>query len=129
MEEIASENSDIKVIVGDDSITVTEDMGLSDDANLKIQGQNVSIKNGKFEIPSNIKDTKLNYSISDEGTGTTSGTTKNDGSLNIVNKIDYNSMIDDMNNQRQPNSTNEDNNGINLIKAPARYGSQKMGNM
>ncbi|MDL2063466.1 MULTISPECIES: hypothetical protein [Lactiplantibacillus] len=97
MKKIAYEDPSITVIEGNDSVTVSENLGTSHDVQLYVQGRKVAVTNGKFSTRVNSSKSTT-FVVSDKGTGTTVETAKNSNHIHIINKISYGKMINAMDN-------------------------------
>lgn len=101
IKQIAQEDSDVHVLISSDKIIVTENLGTSEDTNLKVNNKMVKVDNGHFRFNINTsKPIKLQYSDPniDSKENIIKTSSKN---INLVNQISYSEMIknmDEMNN-------------------------------
>lgn len=134
MKKIARDDHNVTLLITNNQVTISENIGVSDGATLRVQNQEVPIKNGKFTVNTK-KCSTSKYNFSDANVKTDVTVKNNDKTINIVNRIDYGTMIDAMDKMNQTTSSNTSSNLLGMIdntiflraEASARYVGQKSG--
>lgn len=91
MKKIARDDHNVTLLITNNQVTISENIGVSDGATLRVQNQEVPIKNGNFTVNTK-KCSTSKYNFSDANVKTDVTVKNNDKTINIVNRIDYGTM-------------------------------------
>ena len=138
IKKIAHDDGNIDVLTSNDKVTVTENLGTSDNVNLKINNKKVKVNDGHFRTNLN-KAKSFHYQMSDKGIGGKDTVVKTSNKhINLVNRVSYSTMtknMDSMNNINVQDVNEKPNllsklDSIVVLQAQAsskRYKGQKNG--
>ncbi|WP_124974336.1 hypothetical protein [Ligilactobacillus salitolerans] len=120
IKQIAAEDKNVHVTFDNGIIDINEYTEPSADVSLKVNNKSVIVKNGQFKVNHVTANNKTNFVVQDVGTTAENGQSKitSENTLQIVNKIDYGTMINLMDNM---NDTSNDS----LLRSSGTYPGQK----
>lgn len=139
IKKIAYDDSNVNVLVSSDNITVTENLGTSNNVDLKINNKNVKVNNGHFSVNLN-KAKSFRYQVTDSGIAGKNTVAKatTDKHINLVDQVSYSTMIKNMDsmNNMDTKATNQQSNLLSKLDSmlilqvhasTTRYSGQKNG--